>query len=1104
MSSTIAGRRIKSFRRHFDESILILACHAAFPIALTPDLVYRIWANFKQDVHGNALNIPWVAVANLLLSTLVNEVGYELYEMDGAVRSELLKKLENDPSFGQPRIKELSYFLQAYVRQKLESNDPYERDFAQVQQVIALAYVEPNQAARKLASKLTEVYNEKKQDKYEVIRLTSLIETLAEPLKDYPHLLSYSRGMLNLVLDNHDLAISELQNLPVKRRAKIEEKYFILSIPQRQKLAPKEVKFDSDILEHLHKYKEYGKSILRGLKSLEPYQSSANEILDNRQLQECLKSLKDAANKTVELASSPVKIAVMGEFSSGKTLLVGSLIGYADALPVSEIPTTGNVTAIHLLQQDNFKTTEFDDFIVEYLSPQEVQECLDFMLGQAKQRAQASELPAFPQVNSKTLNEDTLNSYEKWCESAWNQTQNPDLRYLLRELIVFLRTYVNYGASLCGESLKITHTKAREGLKLTSISPANQELKFEDIPEVTKLPVDKNRPSSELLQNSFSLIRRVNINVKISKEIWNLGTTQDTAKFILLDFPGLGAANSGVRDTFVSLRELTQVQTILILLNGRTPGSDRAQKIFNMIEQKRPGQNLKDFILVGVGRFNQLSIEREQKLDQLINSATNNPLTEATVFQEFSGLKTIIGQAEALTSQKDRIVLLDQLISLADLAKLSSAVKVGSQEFLAKLEDQNDSSLQQSKRMREKWQSLSKSLLATNPQSPLGKQLGYFAQDGGISKLRELILNHVAAHSLKQLYEDTRKGADKLRKQQYNLKHILSDLGISSEESPALKELRDAIEKIYRKYSSFKDNLGKQPLKDAKGVAINDVIRDEVIYKIREWRQWNLLFNRVQNGRIVLPSSTEGKTELFGGRNQPNVNIPTKSDDFYEVFENTVKELKIFAEDCIQKAVNHLLQNLSKELYTAIDQLKAKLREEMETEIEEKFSEEQAYIFYVLYQGYNPEKWGELESMKEPFQEEKDIETVTVFPLARKDEKHESGQIFDWASEYKQYSSVSAQNHLPQILRLRDKLTTSLILHLGEYVSQINKKVDKAILQILNILTPELDTVLREEALLRYIVGEKQEIKEADSVSPILSQIASIPTPEVASLANVY
>jgi len=69
------------------------------------------------------------------------------------------------------------------------------------------------------------------------------------------------------------------------------------------------------------------------------------------------------------------------------------------------------------------------------------------------------------------------------------------------------------------------------------------------------------------LQNSFPLIRRVDIEVKISREIWDVS---GAAKFMLLDFPGLGAANSGARDTFLSLRELAEVQTILVLLNGKS------------------------------------------------------------------------------------------------------------------------------------------------------------------------------------------------------------------------------------------------------------------------------------------------------------------------------------------------------------------------------------------------------------------------------------------------------------------------------------------------------------------------------------------------------
>ena len=102
---------------------------------------------------------------------------------------------------------------------------------------------------------------------------------------------------------------------------------------------------------------------------------------------------------------------------------------------------------------------------------------------------------------------------------------------------------------------------------------------------------------------------------------------QVLSEFVLLDFPGLGAANSGARDTFLSLRELAEVQTILVLLNGKSPGSDRANKIFTMMQQQRPGQDLKDLILVGVGRFDQLPLESEggeRELDLLIEDHLNS------------------------------------------------------------------------------------------------------------------------------------------------------------------------------------------------------------------------------------------------------------------------------------------------------------------------------------------------------------------------------------------------------------------------------------------------------------------------------------------------
>ncbi len=842
------------------------------------------------------------------------------------------------------------------------------------------------------------------------------------------------------------------------------------------------------MLEKLDKYKKYGESVLQKIKSLEQNQSS--EILENRQLQDCLKNVKNAANDTVKLASSPVKIAVMGEFSSGKTLLIGNLIGYADALPISEIPTTGNVTAINLFPQEDLKTTEFDNFIVEYLSHPEVKQCLEFMLEEAKKRVQTLDLTALSEVNSETLDQDILNRWENWCEQTWNKTQNLELRYLLRELIMFIRAYSAFGTDLCGESLKINHTNAREGLKLTSISPVNQELKFEDIPLNSKTNVDKKRPSPELLQKSFSLIRRVNINVKISKQIWNLGTTKDTAKFILLDFPGLGAADSGVRDTFVSLRELEEVQTILIILNGRTPGSDRVNRIFNMIQQKRPKPTLKDFILVGVGRFNQLPIEQEQKLDQMIKSTANNSLTETIVFQEFSELKTIIDQASALTSQKNRIILLDQLIGLAELAKLFNNINVGSPEFLAKLADPNDISLQQSKRMGEKWKNLSDGLLATDPHSSLGKQLSWFAQEGGMGKLRELILNHVAAHSLNQLHEDTRRDANKLGQQQDHLKQVLSELGISSEESQKLSELRKHLETMTKTYK-YRKKLRKEPLKDRRGIAITDVIKEEVSYQIFAWREWYSLFNKSQDGIIILPPIGQGD------HNRRRLFIPTKSDDFYEIFDKTINTLQEFTRQCIKDGIINLLQQLSNELEREMQYLKDNLNDTMEEDIKNQLGEEQAYIFYSFYKNYDPNNWKK-DIIDTAFEADTPIDTKVVFPLACKNEKHENGQFLDWASEYKEIN-IQTQNQILLVQRLRDEITASISLHLIEYVGQINKKVEEKIMYELGELIFDLDALQNEEPLLRCIAGEKQKNQELDSVSPILSQIASIPHPDISN-----
>jgi YcxB-like protein len=205
-----AQRQVAAFTQRFGNAALYLSYHAAFPLSLTPELLYRLWANFQTDQTGVALNIPWIAVSDLLLSGLCREVGYELYEMDAAVRIELLKQLQNEPLFGQQRIQQLAEFVLSYVQHQLNSPDPDLREVARTQRWTALAYIRPGTATRELIVALASLHL---SESAEWLRLTSLVETLADPLTEFKPLLCYASGMKSFIQGDIEGAIAQLFTL---------------------------------------------------------------------------------------------------------------------------------------------------------------------------------------------------------------------------------------------------------------------------------------------------------------------------------------------------------------------------------------------------------------------------------------------------------------------------------------------------------------------------------------------------------------------------------------------------------------------------------------------------------------------------------------------------------------------------------------------------------------------------------------------------------------------------------------------------------------------------------------------------------------------------
>jgi nucleoside phosphorylase len=80
-------RYVEDYFQEYKFGHFILAAYAAIPPFLTPDLLYTIWQNcYQYRWRGNTSKIHRIAVADILLSPVCRDAGFELYEMNFNIR----------------------------------------------------------------------------------------------------------------------------------------------------------------------------------------------------------------------------------------------------------------------------------------------------------------------------------------------------------------------------------------------------------------------------------------------------------------------------------------------------------------------------------------------------------------------------------------------------------------------------------------------------------------------------------------------------------------------------------------------------------------------------------------------------------------------------------------------------------------------------------------------------------------------------------------------------------------------------------------------------------------------------------------------------------
>jgi Leucine-rich repeat (LRR) protein/GTPase SAR1 family protein len=174
----------------------LFACHAAFPVVFSVEMLHQLWVNFK--VVGEA-SIPKVVISDFLLSNLCQEVGLGLYEFrDEGIRTALLHDLEQQ--FDKLYRNRLAAFLYQYAQNNY--NTPEYQNLKDTHQWTALATLNPQEAIQKIGDAISKSVVE--NDAAETMRIHSLLEEIVEQQPVLEDLLEVSKDTINEINGNLD------------------------------------------------------------------------------------------------------------------------------------------------------------------------------------------------------------------------------------------------------------------------------------------------------------------------------------------------------------------------------------------------------------------------------------------------------------------------------------------------------------------------------------------------------------------------------------------------------------------------------------------------------------------------------------------------------------------------------------------------------------------------------------------------------------------------------------------------------------------------------------------------------------------------------------
>lgn len=618
---------------------------------------------------------------------------------------------------------------------------------------------------------------------------------------------------------------------------------------------------------------------------------------DDEAVQRAAERVRQKATDLIRQAKDPIRLGVVGEFSVGKSMLIGTLLGKPDLLPVEERAATGNVTALYLTPGEPGRPTAFTgDPVVHLLSRPELADCVGYVVDELVKKVRESMPKADPEsLSGYNPVEQGWDRIEQWCRANLWPSGGPigglEPRKIALELLQIRDAHLSAEAVLGGHA-PVPQQKIRAALDLGStlgVPDSYPQRRVQPGLTVADLTTE------ESLSRCFPLIRWVSYTVAVDPDCWPLDGLRDQTGVVLLDFPGLTASRSARRDEFLSRSELRTVHTIVTVFGSAKPGNDIPHRFYGMLEShgRDPGE-LRDSIIAVGNAFDVLSVPE---------LPGETPLTLESVrsaSQRFADLSH--NASDLIQHRDDRIRLVSSVVAMQ---RYGYKTDFGAQE-----EQHLTRAKAEAAGKTEGWSAIGARMRAGEPDSPWAEAVLAFAEDGGMRSLRWLIEDHAQKHGLANKIASLGREQLLLRGEVERLVILLPPEeiaeGTAERGQLLLEQLFDEFRLQHAELMRAAKQFGEPTQVRRGGTGIIELARDRAVRHVVGWADWRHIVQGVEQGLIPKRAKSDDLDEDNPFAEFGDVSTGTEDDTtepFFEQYRTAVRDTVAVAREDLQAAV---------------------------------------------------------------------------------------------------------------------------------------------------------------------------------------------------------